>query len=351
MLKKHIFINSLFWTVILIIISFSRAAATNITACGTFGSGSYVVLNNISSVNVLCLQFTAGPVTLDLNGFTMSGSGNHHGVFANGVAFVTVRNGTIKGFSRSIGITGSNAVIDGVNAVSGVQNGITVGDNATVRNSQVTGHVGGIFAGMNATIVGNKLTGNSGQIIVVSDGSAVERNIVTQNDTRSSPIRITQDCRVINNVVSSGAVAVAAGDGAHNVISGNTIGGVSEGIQVFSDHSIITGNNITGCGDNGVEVGNNSVISGNDVSSNGGDGIIGGAGTQFLNNVVNDSGGRGIQVGIRGLAIGNVVNGSGTIGLDVTCPSKVDNNSATANTTHNIQTSGAGCLLTNNLAP
>ncbi len=66
----------------LIGLGFSQAAATNITACGTFGTGSYVVSNNISSTAIPCLVFSSGPVTLDLNGFTVSGSGFTNGVLA-----------------------------------------------------------------------------------------------------------------------------------------------------------------------------------------------------------------------------------------------------------------------------
>jgi hypothetical protein len=93
------------------------------------------VANNISSASINCLQFTAGPVTLDLNGFTVSGSGATNGVVASGVASVTVRNGTIKGFARSIYATGAGAVIDGVRALTGTNaNGITVGAQSTVEN-------------------------------------------------------------------------------------------------------------------------------------------------------------------------------------------------------------------------
>ncbi len=51
--------------VLFLVLSYSQAAAaTNITACGTFGAGSYVVTNNISSAGTNCLIFTAGPVKL-----------------------------------------------------------------------------------------------------------------------------------------------------------------------------------------------------------------------------------------------------------------------------------------------
>src|SRR5713226_1876319 len=108
-----------FGTVLFLILSYSQAAATNITACGTFGAGSYTVINNISSAGINCLVFNAGPVTLDLKGFTVSGSGNTtNGLYATGIAYVTVRNGTFQGFARGVYATGAGAVIDGVRAIA-----------------------------------------------------------------------------------------------------------------------------------------------------------------------------------------------------------------------------------------
>src|SRR5216683_2214369 len=125
-----------FGAVLFLIVSYTQAAAANITACGTFGAGSYTVINNIfAAPSTNCLIFNAGPVTLDLGGFTISGSGSSNGVFAIGIANVTVRNGTFMGFARGVGITGTNAVIDGVSAITGGANGFLVGDNGTVENS------------------------------------------------------------------------------------------------------------------------------------------------------------------------------------------------------------------------
>ncbi len=99
MSRKYRFTKSFLCAAALIALSFSRAAATNITACGTFGAGSYTVVNNISSVGIQCLIFNAGPVTVDVGGFTVSGSGGTNGVLASGIANVTVQNGTFKGFA------------------------------------------------------------------------------------------------------------------------------------------------------------------------------------------------------------------------------------------------------------
>jgi hypothetical protein len=119
MLKEHRWLATLSLAAILIALGFSQAAATNITACGTFGAGSYVVVNNITSSGISCLTFNAGPVTLDLGGFTVSGSGVTNGVVAINIANVTLLNGTIKGFARSAYLNGSGAIVNGVRALTG----------------------------------------------------------------------------------------------------------------------------------------------------------------------------------------------------------------------------------------
>jgi parallel beta-helix repeat protein len=353
MLKSRKHFASLAGLAALLLFGFSQAGATNIAACGTFGSGSYVLVNNISSVNVLCIQFSSGPATLDLKGFTISGSGTHHGVYANGaVANVTVRNGTIKGFSRSIGLTGAGTVIDGVNALTGSQNGISVGNNATVRNCQVTGHTGGgILAGKNATIVGNTLSGNSGNMITVSDGSIVKGNIVTNNSGVSvAAIRVSNNCKVVDNVVANSSFGVTA-TGSHNVISGNNISNSVEGIH-GCDTCVVTGNNSSDNSDNGLEAGLDGVISGNNLSNNQNVGVTADVRTLFLNNVANDNGNAGINVTPGSAAIANVADSNSSSGLAAAlgCPSKIDNNTALLNGTPNIS-SDVGCVLSNNLAP
>jgi hypothetical protein len=331
------------------------AAPTSISSCGTFGAGSFVVVNNITSSGIQCLVFNAGPVTLDLGGFTISGSGFTNGVLALAINNVTVRNGIIRGFARAIGITGGFATVQNVQALNGSVEGILVGDNSTVEDSSVTGHGdGGIKAGKHAGIYRNTLIGNNAAEITVSDGSIVEGNRIMlggKSSTGFSPsgISTASHCVVSKNVISGSGDGFGVSAGSHNLITGNLMDNLIEGIQV-TNNAIITGNNVITVGDNGIDTGPDSVINGNDASDNGGDGIIGGAGTQFVNNVANNNF-LGIQVVRGGFALEDSANGNSTNGLDVTCPAKIDDNIATGNVTKNLSVSGTGCGVTNNLAP
>jgi hypothetical protein len=351
MSRSYRHITSVCCATALVALSFSRAAATptNITTCGTFGAGSYVVANNISSVGIVCLRFTAGPVTLDLNGFTVSGSGITNGILAAAIDNVTVRNGTVTGFARSVALTGKGEVVDGVQALTGTLNGMSVGNNSTVENCLVSGHAGGIQAGSGATVVHNTLTGNTGNGIVVSDGSSVRNNNVTLSSGLSTAIKATQNCKVVDNVIANSTFGVSTGD--DSVISGNTVSGCFDGIGA-GNNTTITGNNSSNNADIGIEAGAGCLISNNNVANNGSNGIgANGSGTQLLNNVANNNGHSGIYLnGSGGSAIGNVADNNSNRGLDIDCPGKADNNTFLGNSS-SINTFGAGCLLTNNLAP
>src|SRR5262249_40361767 len=113
----------------------------------------------------------------------------------------------------------------------------------------------------------------------------------------------------------------------------------------------------------GIYAGDSNVITQNNTSNNG-IGIICQGNCQLSGNISNHSPelsnqgmfggyvGVGILVtGADGSLIGNVANGNSYFGLVVTCPSKVDDNTALGNKLKNLSESGAGCLDTNNLAP
>jgi parallel beta-helix repeat protein len=340
--------------VLLVALSYSHAGAvTNITACGSFGSGSYLVINNITAAaSTTCLTLTANQVTIDLNGFTISGSGNTNGILALGRNNVTIRNGSVNGFARAIYANGTGNLIDGVRTATGTLNAFTVGDNATIQNSYVTSHLGGgIIAGKNAKIINSTLNSNSGNMIVVSDGAIVSKNNVTNNGGSStSAIQMTQNCTVADNVVFKSTFGINA-TGSFNTIRGNQVTGATEGITAVNS-SIISGNNTSSNTDNGIEAGTDNLVSGNTVNANQGVGIVIADRSQVLNNVVNGSGNFGIHPGGPNCSvIGNTTDGNTSSGLNIQCPAKVADNTALGNGAPNLSETGAGCANLDNLAP
>src|SRR5215469_7033802 len=165
-------------------------------------SGSYRLAGNlnVSAVNTDAIDITAEDVTLDLNGFTISGPsvcvgppvqctnvGTGKGVLSQ-VGGTTVRNGTVRGFGTGL-ILGGNAVADNVRAV---------------KNSDV--NFGGIFGG--SLVIHCTADGNAGSGII--SGGVVSFNSANANGA----FGILGGAMVSYNTVSSNGL-----DGIHDAFS------------------------------------------------------------------------------------------------------------------------------------
>src|SRR5262245_63275897 len=85
---------------------FAAAAPDNINNCRTITQpGSYVLRDNLTASGD-CLVVQADFVTIDLNGFVITGNGTGVGITDVNVERrgVTVRNGTLTGFSNGVGL-------------------------------------------------------------------------------------------------------------------------------------------------------------------------------------------------------------------------------------------------------
>ncbi|HKD55282.1 MAG TPA: hypothetical protein VKB72_13785 [Steroidobacteraceae bacterium] len=179
-----------------------------ISRCQTIDQpGSYIVVTNLKATGD-CLVITADNVTVDLNGFTLTGNGSGTGIkgppqpLQGGVAAfsTTVRNGQITHFARATDLTGTlGATVEGVHAVSN-------GDGIVLA----VGTVKGCFALF-----------NTGKGISLFDG-LVSGNIVVGNGTG---VTVTEAAVVTGNEVSgntTGIDAIGLGSGlSHNVVDGN----------------------------------------------------------------------------------------------------------------------------------
>jgi hypothetical protein len=99
---------------------------TPIKACQTISQpGSYELANNLTFTGIgNCLLITADFVTIDLGGFTISGSGTAFGIAGapsgprlRGIA---VRNGSISGFVRGVELSNADgSIVEGLRVVGG----------------------------------------------------------------------------------------------------------------------------------------------------------------------------------------------------------------------------------------
>jgi hypothetical protein len=163
------------------------AAPQILNNCTTISQpGSYVVNRNLSAAGD-CLVVAVDSVTIDLDGFTISGNGTGAGIVESPALAtrrnVTVRNGAVTGFANGVSLPhGESVTVERVNASGNTGIGISVGNYATVRASHASFNGGtGIRAELGASVSGNAVARNAGSGISVSEGGNVSSNVVRNN--------------------------------------------------------------------------------------------------------------------------------------------------------------------------
>ncbi len=243
--------------------------------------GSYYLTGDITGVSGKDgIHINAHDVTLDLNGFTVSGvAGSYTGVYTDGWND-TVRNGSVNywGLNGIYG-SGSNSTFDGVQARSnggtGIENGNGSGlvlhcvatnngnngivlNGGVVRDSQAsTNNNWGIVADAKTLVLSNTVSGNAGGGIHLSGrGPAVSGNTVADNGQTGIDIAAAGSGAAIkDNVVQNNSGGGILVEGRMNRIEGNNVVGNSPitvpfGIRVTIDHNIIVRNSATFSTDN-----------------------------------------------------------------------------------------------------
>lgn len=167
------------------VIEISNAAILNsglggypfkITATGSYALTSNLVVP-VPGVDAIDVT-TPDPVTIDLNGFTISRTspGTGFGI-ADNAGPLTVRNGTIQGFVDGIvDLTGAVAVTD-INAI-GMTYGLVIA-NAQVTDYRALANLDGVVCPQgDGCLVSRSTVRGSGTSIVIETGNAVLTNNV-----------------------------------------------------------------------------------------------------------------------------------------------------------------------------
>ena len=206
--------------------------------------GSYRLAGNLTTpnANTTAIQITANNVTLDLNGFTISGpgvTGTGMGVDARtqcaapgiGCSGITITNGTIQGMGGGAIFAGENAWVERIRALGNFDGGplgiiIQVNPNSTVTHCIASGNQGTttfteiIAAGGGSTVTNNVVNLNVGQAIVaigVSDAT-VSGNTVWGNKS------IATTFPGISGIESLGGSTISGNTVAQNTAPGNAVG-------------------------------------------------------------------------------------------------------------------------------
>lgn len=185
----------------------TRALAGGVTATDTPGfpvtidtPGSYVLTSNLTtpSISVRGIEVESDGVTIDLNGFTMTGganctgfgtavsclpSNNADGINSLGFEGATVKNGRMVGWARAV-ILGDHSRVEGVDASRNANTAIDVSSGSEVRDCQIFGNGGpnsALFVGSGGVAEGNSVRGNLNVGIQTGQGVLIEGNAVTRN--------------------------------------------------------------------------------------------------------------------------------------------------------------------------
>jgi hypothetical protein len=178
--------------------------------------GTYKLVNNLTfpGTTGTCLQITADFVTIDLAGFTISGSvENPHGnasataIAGEGMG-ITVRNGSISGFSYGVNLPGVNGVkgftgsiVEGLRVIRGTVIGIAA--TGIVKGNTVVGIDGGPSTGIGieatGTVTGNYASGNRFVGISVGPGSTVIGNTAVDGVEAAFGISVSCPSNVTDN--------------------------------------------------------------------------------------------------------------------------------------------------------
>jgi parallel beta-helix repeat protein len=227
-------------------------AATEITSLPytITTQGSYIISQNLKS-GWHGIKVQANNVTIDLNGYTISGNNasGGYGIYMSGRSNVEIRNGTIRNFG-SHGIyedsySGNSHRVINVRVMNNKGSGIRmVGDNYMVKdcNASNNGTVGiDLYSTKSSSISGNTAYGNGAYGINAGVGSTVSGNTAYKNglggfsaeqgstvigntahDNGYEGISVSVGCTVKNNTAYwNGSYGIYLGG--YNLVDGNTL--------------------------------------------------------------------------------------------------------------------------------
>jgi parallel beta-helix repeat protein len=221
--------------------------------------GSYRLTGNltVSSTTADAIDVNSNHVTIDLNGFSISGPGSSsaNGIDGPSAGALTVENGTITGFAGNFGVV--------------------TGNNSIVRNMQVNANGYGIQTGNQSVISGNTVNNAAlgGGIICNGSGCVISGNTADGNSVSGIYCSGT-GCQISGNTTDSNGNSGMQCIGC--VVSGNTVNSNGFGISCPGSGCLITGNTIDNNGSNAIFANDSTTGYGGNVLNDNAMGISGG---------------------------------------------------------------------------
>ncbi len=307
----------------------------------------------------------ADNIILDLNGHTITGNyAPFTGDYTPGIVIidrsgVTVKNGTIRGFTSAISLWGTSSgnVIQNLK-VSNSYNGIdNHGDNNRILDNTITGSADcGIASRYTSSVnvfQNNKISASNIGIEIAGTDNQILGNTVTDSNKEGIVLRPPSNGNTVqdNKISISGATGIGI-DGTNNQILGNRISdSAGPGIGINNNNNQVRNNQISNSGGEGIRLflavtGN--TVQDNKISISGATGIgIDGTNNQVLGNKISDSAKEGIRLfpmAKYNLVQENKVSYSGFDGIAAVHPPLAPSG-ATDNTIKENKVKNSGCMV------
>jgi hypothetical protein len=244
----------------------ARATAGGITPGDSPGfpvtisaSGSYRLTGNLTIASAIyAIYITADDVTIDLDGFTISGpvtcsgsgssivcspSSAPYGIYVNDpAARVVVRNGKVRGFSSGV-IVRSHSRVEHLIVASNGAEGVVAGPYSVIDAVQSIGNgSNGINLDRNVEVTGSTAIENRQFGVLCGDGCVIRDNVSKLNGANG--INVGNYGVVTGNVVENND-GTGINTGLSTMISFNSsnLNGASGGFQIATSGSCLVTNN------------------------------------------------------------------------------------------------------------
>jgi hypothetical protein len=217
--------------------------------------GSYYLGRNLSASGTgISIALGVSHVTLDLMGFSITGSGFGNGIQIHNSKNVEIRNGTVTGFTYGIIADGHSALAHRIINVRSVGNtyGIWLTNTGhLVKGCEVTTTTHfGIFIALIGTVTGCTVHMDNGAGVgIMTWGGIISDNVVTGTSNSGTGISVRAPGTVVKgNTVSGCALGIYAEGG--QVILNNTVNIASgTGISFYDvSYNMVDQNTVLGAG-------------------------------------------------------------------------------------------------------
>ena len=202
-------------------------------------AGSYRLTGNLSPGSNTAIEVTASGVTIDLGGFSItgSGSGSGNGVeSAISVERVIVKNGHVSQMgARGLWLFGPGSQALNVQAHDNGSLGIQMGEHSLVEGCSARGNgADGILVSGGGIVRASTADYNGADGVTAGDGCVIEGNTATSND--GDGISGMTGCLYKGNASRFNGVfglrAIGASGYTQNVFTSNSSGDVTGGTQI-----------------------------------------------------------------------------------------------------------------------